>query len=490
MDILADEKRAPASTGNRFFLWSVVLLLMTGACFASWIGSFYVVMHPENPKCYRILRKFKKVEPPKRYPVTEAPKGNFLSAARLLDRYGKLGKVELARENAELLRAYLMNFRENKGRVPYIAGRFQVVQSYDLGRSDMFPSGAVAVAQAENLQQVLVEYIFPSAPKNVATIRDVLAMGADIALERSHDLWALIHVERHGDGRMQFTVVPLPYGGWQLKKGQGSFTLQSPEELSRDYKLDLNIDAGLPVVRDPRLAKGIADYKGFRRKVLAGAGDDQAALAGPELVRFDPVSSESADESQPKGDRGTVVEHKPPTAPTGVVPPSTRQGFARPQPTPAPAVPLPPRPIVRNQPLIGALPPRPTPPVPTPAPVKPVAAAAAQPPIRVLSVSEASQLVEKYKSEEPAILRGDFVVTGVLGHRVALRTRDSLRDPDADPTKPGNSAALIVVDFEGTAPPAKDSTLTRVSAGGFLVRDVIRGRNGQITIVAVERPGQ
>src|SRR6266446_6415918 len=184
MEILHDEKRAPGSTGNSFFLWSVVLLLMTGACFASWIGSFYVVMHPENPKCYRILRKFKKVEPPRRFPVTDAPKGDFLSAAKLLDRYGKLGKLELARENAELLRAYVMNFRETKKRVPYIAGRFQVVQSYDLGTSDMFLSGAVAIAQAENLAQVLVEYIFPSAPENVATIREVLVMGADITLER------------------------------------------------------------------------------------------------------------------------------------------------------------------------------------------------------------------------------------------------------------------------------------------------------------------
>ena len=96
--------------------------------------------------------------------------------------------------------------------VPYVAGRFQVVQSYDLRASDMFPSGAVAVAQAENLPQVLVEYVFPAAPENVASIREALTTGAEITLQRSHDLWALIHVGRHADGRMQFTVVPLPYG--------------------------------------------------------------------------------------------------------------------------------------------------------------------------------------------------------------------------------------------------------------------------------------
>ena len=480
MAVLQNEKAVPPSKGDRFFLWSVVLLVMTGACFGSWIGSFYVVGHPENPKCYRILKRFKKIEPPRRFEVVKAPKGEFLSAAKLLDRYGKLGKLELARENTELMRAYVMNFKEGKRRVPYVAGRFQVVESYNLGRADMFPSGAVAIAQAENLPQVLVEYIFPAAPENVATIREVLATGAEISLERAHDLWALIHAERHADGRMQFTVVPLPYGGWQLKNSRENFTIESPEELSRDYGIELNIGAGLPVIRDPRLAKSMENFKAFRRKVIASAGDDQAALAGPELVRFEAATDDAAD-AQAKGDRGVVVAPQPATAPIA----NTPGRHPRAIPTPAATVALPPRPIVRTPPkpgLIGATP------TATPAPPPPVAVAAPRSGSRVLSVSEASQLVEKYASEDPAILSGDFVVTGVRGQRVALRTRDSLRDPEADPTKPGNSAALIVVDYpEGIKPPAKDSGLTRDSARGFVIRDVIRGPNGQITIVATER---
>ena len=470
MALLQMEKAtAPSSNGDRFFLWAVVLLVMTAACFASWIGSFYVVMHPENPKCYRILKKFKKVDPPRRFQVTLAPRGDFLTAVKLLDRYGKLGKVELARENAELTRAYLMNFKEGKKRVPYVAGRFQVVQSYNLGKADMFPSGVVAIAQAENLPQVLVEHVFPAAPSSVATIREVLATGAEFALERAHDLWALIHVMRHEDGRMQFTVVPLPYGGWQLKKSKGSFTLKSPEELLREYQIDMNIAAGLPVIRDPQLAKSLADFKAFRRKMLASAGDDQAALAGPELVRFDATAT-----------GGVAVQPAPVQPP---VPP-------RAVPTPAPSFPLPPRPAVlaqRKPALIGAESPpsavRETPRSPS------NSAATDQPvPSRALSVSEASLLVEKYATEEPAVLSGDFVVTGVAGQRVALRTRESLRDPDADPTKPGNAAALIVVDYpEGVAPPQKDSSVVRDSARGFPIRDVIRGRNGQIMIVTAER---
>lgn len=479
MPLLTDEKPARQSTGNGYFLWSVVLIVMTGLCFASWIGSFYVVAHPENPKCYRILKKFKRVEPPKRFEVVAAPKGEFITAAKLLERFGKLGKLELAQENALLMRNYVTNFRESGRRVPYVSGKFQVVQSFDLGRADWFPGGAVAVAQSENLPQVLVEFVFPAEPENVGAIRETVTMGADVTLQRSQDLWALIHVERHADGRMQFTVMPLPYGGWQLKNGQGSFTLQSPEELLRDHGMELNLAAGLPVVRDPRLSAALAEHKEFRRKALARAGDDQAALAGPELVRLDPAKA--PDENAP--------DVRPVPAPT-----PRPAHTARALPTPAPAVPLVPRAIVKSPPrpaIIGEQPEIAARPVSRPAPVvlPPVVVPPKQ--SRALSAAEASGLVDRFAANGPGALSGDFVVTGVLGTRVALRTRESLRDPNADPARAGSNAALIVVDFPaGTAIPEKGATFSRNAERGFVIRDVVRGRNGQITIVADERASE
>lgn len=178
------------------------------------------------------------------------------------------------------MRNYLTNFRESGRKVPHVSGKFQIVQSFDLGSADWFPAGAVAIAQSENLPQMLVEFVFPSEPENVPAIRETVTMGVDVTLQRSQDLWALVHVERHVDGRMQFTVLPVPYGGWQLKNGQGSFSLQSPEELLHDRKIELNLAAGLPIVRDPRLSSALAEHKEFRRKALVRAGDDQAALAG------------------------------------------------------------------------------------------------------------------------------------------------------------------------------------------------------------------
>jgi hypothetical protein len=478
------------NSGNRFFIWSVVLLLLTGICFASWIGSFYVFKHPENPKCYRILKRFKRIEPPKRFAVTEAPKGEFLGAAKLLNRFGKLGTLELAYENEVLMRNYLTNFRESGRKVPYVSGKFQIVQSFDLGSADWFPAGAVAIAQSENLPQMLVEFVFPSEPENVPAIRETVTMGVDVTLQRSQDLWALVHVERHVDGRMQFTVLPVPYGGWQLKNGQGSFSLQSPEELLRDRKIELNLAAGLPIVRDPRLSSALAEHKEFRRKALVRAGDDQAALAGPELVRFEPPK---APEEEPADAAKTPLN----STETRPLPATTLRPahIARPVPTPAPAVPLPPRPVVKSRPgtgIIGTEPPREPTPVPRPAPAAVVAVPPPSPGnARVLSTAEASALVERFAAGGQAVLSGDFVVTGVLGTRVALRTRESLRDPDADPKRPGGNAALIVVEYPaGVAIPQKDATFSRDAARGFVIRDVIRGRNGQITIVANERAAE
>lgn len=488
MDLFHYEDKPVKNRDSVFFWWTVVLLLLTGACLASWIGSFYVISHPEQPRCYRILKKLKRMEAPKSFPTTQAPRGDFLSATKLLERFGKLGPAELARDNSELLRAYLMNYRETKRHVTYVVGKYDVVQTFPLEATDLFPSGVAVVAQSLDLPQVLMESVFTAPAAMVPAIRSALPTGGDITLQRSHDLFALIHVARLADGRMQFTTVPIDYGSWQVKRGSGGFKLSSPEDLEKaDPKNTLNIAAGLPIVRGERLQQGVAAYVAFRRKTLSNTKDDEVALAGPELVRFDPTRSETADAATPR------VLRPPAQNPT--VNPAPSRAPLRVAPTPAPAVPLPPRPVVRGTPRPVT---PPTPPAlitsPTTAPVvvaepipTPVPALPLKPFRRVVSTSEVSRMVDNFSASESVLLSGDFVVTGVLGQRVALRTTESLRDASADPTQPGTSAALIVVDFPaGTPPPAKDATFSRDASRPFAVRDVIRGRNGQITIVATE----
>lgn len=499
------EEKRTRRRGGAFFGWSVFLLLLSGACFASWIGSFYVISHPEIPKCYKFLKKLKRMDPPKRFAVTDAPKGDFLSPGKLLERYGKMGPAELDRENAELLRAYIMNFREAKRHTVYVTGKFDVVEAHPLTKEDFFPTGVALVSQAIEFPQLVVETLFTAPAKTVPAIQKAFPIGGDVRLERSRDLFALVHVQRISQDRMQFTTIPLPYGGWRSKNRALEFTLRSPEELEKDDpKWTLNIDAGLPVVRGDRLEKGLETYAAFRRKSLASTTEDQKALAAPELERFE-VKVEPTDAGgKPKPPPKATPAPTPAPTPIAVAPRQTTPAPAttpRPVPTPAPAVPLPPRPVVRNQPPKPTPAPLPvTPPPPAPVAVVPVTpageaapSAPAVPPApssqerRILTPGEASALVEHFDTNQPTVLTGEFVVTGVLGQRVALRSRDSLRDAKADPTQPGSSAALIVVDFPpGVQPPAKDAVFSRDGEKGFRVRDVIRGRNGQITIVAAE----
>ena len=69
--------------GHGYFWWALALLLLVGACFASWLGSFYIVGHPEEPRCYRILKKAKRLDSPKRfYETAELPAGVKAKAAK------------------------------------------------------------------------------------------------------------------------------------------------------------------------------------------------------------------------------------------------------------------------------------------------------------------------------------------------------------------------------------------------------------------------
>ena len=70
MELRPYEEQTVRKRGTGYFWWSLLLMIMAGACFASWLGSFYVVAHPEVPECYKLLKKFKRLDSPKRFPVT------------------------------------------------------------------------------------------------------------------------------------------------------------------------------------------------------------------------------------------------------------------------------------------------------------------------------------------------------------------------------------------------------------------------------------
>src|SRR5436309_993414 len=91
----------PVRRRINYFAWTVAILLLTGFAFAAWLGSFYIFSQPERPDSYRILQKLHKIEPTKRFELTAAPPGEFLSAKQLYDRYNAMGSAEFAKTNLE-----------------------------------------------------------------------------------------------------------------------------------------------------------------------------------------------------------------------------------------------------------------------------------------------------------------------------------------------------------------------------------------------------
>src|ERR1041384_1707205 len=150
---------------TNFFGWAVAILLLTGFAFAAWLGSFYIFWQPERPQSYKILKKLHKIEPAKRFELTAAPAGEFLTSKQLYDRYIAMSPTELATVNAELARNYIRNYQQVRGLVPYVIGRFNIMQARELTPNDVFLSGMVALTNAVDHGELLMEHVYPADPQ-------------------------------------------------------------------------------------------------------------------------------------------------------------------------------------------------------------------------------------------------------------------------------------------------------------------------------------
>lgn len=494
-----DEESDEPKGKDNLFLWTVFILLLVGLAFGCWLGSFYVFGHPEHPKAYALLTKLKKIESPRRFEVTAAPPGEFLGAQRLFERYSKFTRLELERENQELIRNYLKNYRETKKSVPYVTGRYVILDSYELKQTDMIGTGMVALAQAAEFPQVLIEHVYPSSAKSLPALRASLQTGNPLKLERTNDLAAVIHIEKTAEGRLQFTVVPLLYGNYG---GATAFGLEPPQTL--------NMEGGLPVIKGVALQEGLKKFAGYRAKhPLAVPGEAAPGTApaptAPEIVRVDTVEP-----GKPVPETGAM----PPVA---VATPVPIPGRATPRVAMVPATPLPtpPRVAMHTPPPVPVATPLPltassNPPTPVmpPGPITPrpkvspdgvplqpfVAAqrdmtvpreganwqtynAGQVPPARAISLDEVGPIAERGDVGERLYLQGEFRVTASGTNRAVLR----------DATKPDDQSPRVVVEYPpGSVPPQERQRFVRDGARPFLISSVRRGADDVVTIYVRE----
>src|SRR5712691_7497016 len=160
-----------------YFGWTLAILLLMGFALTAWLGSFYIFNQPERPDSYRILQKLHKIDPPKRFELTAAPAGEFLNAKQIYDRYTGIGSAELAKTNAELLRNYIRNYQQVRGLVPYVVGRYVIMEARELSSSDVFTSGMVALTGSVESPELLMEHLYPADARTVTLMNQTLTPG-------------------------------------------------------------------------------------------------------------------------------------------------------------------------------------------------------------------------------------------------------------------------------------------------------------------------
>ena len=462
------EKPPPRKDSN-LFGWTVFILLLIGFAICCWVFSFYVFGHPEKPFSYAILAKLRKLEAPKRFEVTAAPEGEFLDAHQLWEKYNKMTNRELDRASETLLRNYLRNYKLTGDKVPYVIGSFNILDSYELGDANLFSSGVVAIAQATDAPQVLIEHVFTGDKRVIPVLHRMLLTGLNLRFDRTVDLSALVNVSRLKDGRLQFTAIPLLYGSYTTSTGAGTFSLEPPTHL--------NVSAGLPVVSQAQVEEATEKLVAHRSR-----------------ARLDPAQSTSA---VPRPQMQLVrVERPKPVAETAVPP------LASPTPLPedAPVLPAVPVKSPESTPAMASATPGAKPTAtplqpflsPTPASIATTAGGkwptyppGQMPRGRLANVPDMSELASRGVGGERVYLQGSFVVTASGQDRAVLRSQTSL--PENPGAGEGSSTTRIIVEFpSGSRPPSEGSTLSRDSRRPFLVTEVRKTSDGQVNVYVRE----
>jgi len=512
---------------TNYFGWTVAILLLTGFAFAAWLGSFYIFDQPERPDSYRILQRLHKIDPSKRFELTAAPAGEFLNAKQLYDRYVGMGAAALAKTNAELARNYIRNYQQVRGLVPYVVGRYTIVEARELGPGDVFTSGMVALTNAVDSGELLMEHVYPANPEVLPLMKQTLKVGLEIKLERTHDLSSVIHAERLADGRIMITAVPLLYGSYTVTRGLGTFRLEPP--------LTLNLIGGWPLFKEHARVKAEERFADYRRKTT---GPQVPIAVGPtatpppaenELVRVEqakpveappapaipqklakttptPKGGKLAKKEKMKSPSPTSTPVQPaiaqkPAAPTSTpfavasarTPPSAPVATAAPTVAPAPSVA-----VAQPPPAATATPVPVLPAQPVPADASGVALASnagggswktfppgKMPLGRLIDTSDLRDVAEHGLAGERVYLKGQFFVNFSDANRAVLRPRTKLTDKVLH-LGAGSSTRIIVEFPSGYNPPQQGATVSRDELRPYEITEVRKQEDGQLNVFVRE----
>ena len=520
----AGQRRA-GEASDALFGWTVFIFLLIGLVFLCWMGSYYIFARPEQTANYRLLQRLHKLEPPLRFEITAAPRGEFLKPGQLLERFGSMTPGEIRRTNETLLRSFIRNYHQNRDLVPYAVGTYRVIGTFPLSQETFCNSGLVALLQAVEQPEVVLEQLFTANEHNLPALKRALPLGQEIKLEKPLDLSAVVHIDRLGDNRIRLTTMPLLYGSYGSGQGPASFSLEPPDVL--------NIAAGLPVIESSQinhLSGGVSGKtKGDKitGRLIRVPGETATPTPEPRIskaiavsIPAHPVNTSNPQETNSQGADEPAVARaipvnepailpaipvgtpiKPPplpsiaaipkaipvgtplTTPVGKITTATPSPSASPQvsasPPSSPAAPPGTISMTNSSTATNSN----TPPVTaaTSSEPWPVYAPGQMPRGQLLEASESQNLAGHGNSSERHYLKGRFAVTASGNGRAVLRPEGAIAGVPMGPS----SKVRVIVEFpSGTTPPSEGNTIFRDSLRPFQITSVKRGDDGQINVYA------
>ncbi|MCE9542355.1 MAG: hypothetical protein K8R38_02385 [Verrucomicrobia bacterium] len=511
--------RRSSEPTDGLFGWTIFIFILIGFVFLCWMGSYYIFAHPEKATNYRLLLRMHKIEPPTRFEVTAAPRGEFLKPGQLLERFGSMTSSEIRRNNENLLRNFVRNFHQNRDLVPYAVGTYRVIGTAPLSEKTFCPSGITALLQAVEQPEVLLEQLFTADEKNISSLQRALVAGQEIKLEKPLDLSAVVHIERLPDNRILLTTMPLLYGSYGAGKGgQPSFSLEPPAEINLDAPPSVLSAPQIEEITGGKVAKP-KDLNSLRLRRITeemppqetpvaralpvtpsgtGEGKPPTSLNEPTVARSIPVNAPAVMAAIPVG---TPLTKDIPRAipvgaiPVGAAPPTTSFPIAVPASTPL-ATPLPtpgatPQTLSKSTPTQAVMPAPatfPTPPpvtnqIAAPSEVWPVYTAGQMPRGRLVESTDSQELAARGVGGERNYLKGRFSVTASGNGRAVLRPQGAI----AGVPMGASGKVRVIVEFPaGAVPPSEGNIISRDNLRPFQITSVKKGDDGQINIYARE----
>jgi hypothetical protein len=195
-----------------------------------------VFAHPEKPFNYRVLARFDKLDPLRKFTNYTVPQGKFVPARDLLAEFYAFSHDQLAVKNDLLKRSYIRNYKQEQPL--YVKGSFQVINARPLTSGDVITEGWVVRARSSDIEDVDIEIVLPGNKDE----SDPYQVGDTLVLDQKSTFAAALHVQKFDQERVCVTLMPLAYQGFAAKDGT-QFQMKPPTKL--------NMDAYWPLTRDP-----------------------------------------------------------------------------------------------------------------------------------------------------------------------------------------------------------------------------------------------